>query len=44
MIIYTNGVVEASQSSSGSIATTADLLAIGKKNGSGTAGVRIPGG
>jgi len=38
MILYTNGVQQTSLSAGGTIATTADLLAIGKKNGSGVAG------
>ena len=32
MSLYTNGVLEASAAAAGSITTTADLLAIGKKN------------
>jgi len=38
MALYTNGVLQTSQGSAGSIATTADLLAIGKKNTSGVSG------
>jgi fibronectin type 3 domain-containing protein len=38
MTIYTNGVLEASLAAAGGITTTADLLAIGKKNGSTTSG------
>jgi fibronectin type 3 domain-containing protein len=38
MVIYTNGQVQASLATGGSIATTADPLAIGTKNGSTTAG------
>lgn len=38
MILYTNGVQQASQGASGTIATTADVFAIAKKNGSGVSG------
>jgi hypothetical protein len=38
MAIYTNGVQQASLAAAGTIVTTADLLAIGKKNTSGFAG------
>jgi hypothetical protein len=38
MVIYTNGQVQASLATGGTIATTADPLAIGTKNGSTTAG------
>jgi hypothetical protein len=38
MVLHTNGVQQASQGAAGSITTTADLLAIAKKNGSGVVG------
>jgi fibronectin type 3 domain-containing protein len=38
MAIYANGILQASQAATGAITTTADPLAIGKKNGSTSAG------
>jgi len=38
MVIYTNGVQQTSQGAGGSITTTADALAIAKKNGSSVGG------
>jgi hypothetical protein len=38
MKLYTNGILQASLTAAGTIATTSDLLAVGKKNTSGVAG------
>jgi hypothetical protein len=38
MVLYTNGVQQASQGAAGAIAATSDVLAVAKKNGSGVSG------